>query len=79
MLVLSKLLGALGLADVDSYGNADSTQDEDSAFHNAAMSELVSYLAKRKEKARTGFSRCKGRGQPKRVSRTRLGPLIRFS
>ena len=28
-------LVALGLADVDSYGNADSTQDEDSAFHTA--------------------------------------------
>ena len=47
MLVLSKLLDllslkkkieALGLADVDSYGNADSTHDEDSAFHTAAMS-----------------------------------------
>ena len=31
-------IGALGLADVDSYGNADSTQDEDSALNNAAMS-----------------------------------------
>ena len=31
-------LVALGLADVDSYGNADSTQDEDFAFHTAAMS-----------------------------------------
>ena len=31
-------IGALGLADVDSYGNVDSTQDEDSAFHTAAMS-----------------------------------------
>ena len=27
-------IGALGLTDVDSYGNADSTQDEDSAFLN---------------------------------------------
>ena len=32
-------IGALGLADVDLYGNADSTQDEDSAFHTAAMSQ----------------------------------------
>lgn len=27
-----------GMADVDSYGNADSTQDEDSALNNAAIS-----------------------------------------
>ena len=27
----------LGLADVDSYGNVDSTQDEDFAFHTATM------------------------------------------
>ena len=31
-------IGALGLADVDSYGNVDSTQDEDFAFHTATMS-----------------------------------------
>ena len=31
-------IGALGLANVDSYGNVDSTQDEDSTFHTAAMS-----------------------------------------
>ena len=63
MLVLSKLLdplslkkkiGALCLADVDSYGNADSTQDEDSTFHTAEPKELVSHLTKRKEKACTG-------------------------
>jgi len=28
-------IGVLGLSDVDSYGNAGSTQDEDSAFHTA--------------------------------------------
>ena len=31
-------IGAFGLTDVDSYGNANSTQDEDSVFHTAAMS-----------------------------------------
>ena len=31
-------IGALGLADVDSYGNVDSTKDEDFAFHTATMS-----------------------------------------
>ena len=31
-------IGALSLADVDSYGNVDSTQDEDFAFHTATMS-----------------------------------------
>jgi len=35
---IKEKIGALGLANVDSYGNADSTQDEDSAFHTAAMS-----------------------------------------
>ena len=31
-------IGALGLADVDLYGNVDSTQDENFAFHTATMS-----------------------------------------
>ena len=40
--------------------------------------ELVSYLAKRKEHVRVDLV-TRGGGQPKKVSRTRLGPLIRFS
>jgi len=35
---IKEKIGDLGLTDVDSYGNADSTQNEDSTFHTAAMS-----------------------------------------
>lgn len=59
-------IGALGLADVDSYGNADSTQDEDSALNNAAMSrkswQAIS-LNERKKHVRVALV-ARGGGQP---------------